>query len=1241
MTQTAICLAERNIVVNFEMLQAELLILYLTALWNCVVKLQRNHNENEHLLVFEGNGFTYLTVPPLLSSPSAEDKKLCFTDHRSEAWDPLSDICCLRDPGHVHAHVHHGEITEDILLEQCMEEAGCALPMAWELGSVLTPVSTCVEESGPHEHEEGCGHNKIAHGDHYDWLIPLKDGSYVLSHAQETVEGPSQFIEHGRLVKVGESLGQLKRRQPKQLVDLFIYEGPKRKGYESIPTAPVDPIVEKDSGCISLASPRAPPAAPNEIIQMSIPRGFKGPGMTKTTFDVMGICCPSEIPLIKKILEPLAGVEEVSVNTTSKTVVVLHDPAIVADVQIVKVLNEARLDATIHQRGVRRMTHKWPSPWTIGSGLLICVAFFHYLWSPLKWVALGSVAVAVPPIVVRSFVALRRFVLDINCLMLIAVGGAIALGDYLEAGSIAFLFTLADWLESRSSDKAREAISTVADLAPRSAVLMDGHKVAVEDVSIGTLLAVKAGELIPIDGEVVSGKSSVDESNITGESRPIEKAEGALVWAGAVNLSGYLTVRTTALAEDSAVSRMVRLVEDAQTQHSRTEQLVEKIAKYYTPVIVVSAVLVAAIPWAVHAHNPKHWVYFALVLLVVACPCALVISTPVVTTCGIAQAARAGLLVRGGSYLEMLGKIKKIAMDKTGTLTEGHFRVLNVHAVGNSADVEKRILYWIACVENKSSHPLAPALVGYARLSGVEPTGDVTDFEIISGEGVSAVVDGHSVKIGNARLASRCAAFEDTQSQAMIEQWSSQGATVGWVVVNERVLGIFGVADSLRPEAVEAVTSLKKMGVQVVMLTGDSEAAAAAVHNKLGDIEVHSQLLPEDKVNLVKELKTHGVTAMIGDGINDAPALAVADIGVAMGVAGSAVAMETADVALMTNDLRKLAVAIQLGNSCRWKIIQNVSLSFFTKLTIIVIAAAGYPSLWAAVLADVGTCLVVIFNSMRLLNWKRGVVLPKFESKGKHHHLQSHAHHHHVLDEHHHHHVLEEHHDCQHTEAGNQDADDIKTYDCNQSNDSSHHDHGGRGHHGHHHHLRVPCWPRRQHNREKKERSCSSRKCCKGRSSRAMPKDSCGQETGNGLNVMCNAECASQCTGAASDTKSTVGCRVDKKVHNDMRNTSNYEDCCSGGDRDPARSCCTEVTNRRHEHSHSHGKKQEPLSLQATCSEENGGVHICSGKESVICLSRLVRRSLNCCSAAHSGSHRSCNDGSYQPPEKVLPGTSV
>ncbi|CAM6093000.1 unnamed protein product [Calypogeia fissa] len=1067
---------------------------------SCIVSLQRRHDSSKHLLVLEGGGFTYLSVPP---SKSVDEGKLCFLDHRLESWDSVSEMCCLREAGHVHAHVHHGDITEDILLEQCMDEAGCTLPMPWDMGSMRTPICSGDERDSDHEHQEGCGHNRIAHGDHFDWLIPQDDGSYVLKHAQATANGVSQFIEHGRLVKVGESLGQLKRR-PRQLVNLFSYESPIRKGYESLPkteemldTEIVAFVKSPSIGCLALSSPKQAAVVQEDVVKLTIPRGFKSQGMIKTTFDVMGICCPSEVPLVKKILAPLPGVEEVLVNPTSKTVTVLHDPTVVADVQLVKILNEARLDASIHQRGKRRIGHKWPSPWTIGSGLLLLISFLHYAWSPLKWVALGSIAVGVPPILVRSLVALRRCVLDINALMIIAVGGAIALGDYVEAGSICFLFTLADWLESRSSDKAREAISNVGELAPQTAVLMDGQRVGVEDVKVGTLLAVKAGELIPIDGEVVSGKSSIDESTVTGESKPVEKAMGALVWAGTMNLSGYISVKTTALAEDSAVSRMVRLVEEAQNQHSRTEQLVEKVAKYYTPLVVLAALLIAVIPLAAGSHHHRHWIYLALVLLVVACPCALVISTPVTTTCGIAQAARSGLLVRGGGYLEALARVNVLAVDKTGTLTEGHFRVLDVQPFDSTTSVQQ-ILYWIACVESKSSHPLAPALVAYARLHGVEPTGDISDFEIIPGLGVSAVVDGYKVQIGNARLAASFVRFEDSNSE-IVNTWSNLGATVGWVGVNDRPVGVFGVADSVRPEAIEAVASLKKLGMRVVMLTGDSAAAASIVHSQIGDIEVHSELLPEDKVKLVKELKGTGVTAMVGDGINDAPALALADIGIAMGVAGSAVAMETADVALMTNDLRKLAVAIKLGRNVRFKIIQNVSLSFLTKLTIIILAAVGYPSLWAAVLADVGTCLVVIFNSMRLLNRKKGVVLPKFESKkghkrghqnhvhGQHQqkhgnldHFQDdhqeldstdyHQHHHQELgkirDNHHHHHHHEELDNC--GDGHPRLCDNLnKTGDhCHQElGKTCEHDH--YLHKMHHHGVKIPCWPSHRHGHSK------------------------------------------------------------------------------------------------------------------------------------------------------------------------------
>ncbi|CAM6098894.1 unnamed protein product [Calypogeia fissa] len=1070
---------------------------------SCIVSRQvlRRHGSSKHLLVLEGGGFTYLSVR---RSKSLDEGKLCFVDHRINSWDSVSDMCCLREAGHVHAHVHHGDTTEDILLEQCVEEAGCTLP--WTVGSTWTPSSSGDDPDSDHEHQEGCGHNQIAHGDHYDWLIPEEDGSYVLKHAQETMDGVSQFIEHGRLVKVGESLSQLRRRPKQQLVDLFFYESPSRKGDESVPKreeifeSEIVAFVQTPSlPCVSFSSTGQTEMVDEDVVKLTIPRGFKGQGIVKTTFDVMGICCPSEVPLVKKILEPLPGVEEVLVNATSKTVIVLHDPTIISDVQLVKTLNEARLDASIHQRGKRRIAQKWPSPWTIVSGVLLLISFIHYAYSPFKWVALGCVAVGVPPILVKSLVALRRFVLDINALMIIAVGGAIALGDYVEAGSICFLFTISEWLEARSSDKARDAISNVAELAPQTAVLMDGERVRVEDVKVGTLLAVKAGELIPIDGEVDSGKSSIDEGNVTGESKPVEKTTGAVVWAGTMNLSGYITVKTTALAEDSAVSRMVRLVEEAQNQHSRTEQLVEKVAKYYTPLVVVSAILIAVIPLAAGSHRHKHWIYLALVLLVVACPCALVISTPVTTTCGIAQAARSGLLVRGGGYLEALARVKVMAVDKTGTLTEGHFRVLDVHPV-DSATSTQQILYWIACVESKSSHPLAPALVAYARLHEVEPTGDISDFEIIPGLGVSARVDGCKVQIGNARLAASFVGFEGSNSD-VVNKWSNLGATIGWVGVNGQAVGVFGVADSVRPEAIEAVASLKKLGLRVVMLTGDSAAAASIVQTQIGDIEVDAELLPEDKVKRVKELKQTAVTAMVGDGINDAPALALADVGIAMGVAGSAVAMETADVALMTNDLRKLAVAIKLGRNVRSKIIQNVSLSFITKTTIIVLAAVGHPSLWAAVLADVGTCLVVIFNSMRLLNRKKGVVLPKFESKKHHSHnhghgthvfgnhdhkhgTHNHFHHdheeHHINDSHQHHHqelgkIRDTDHHHHHEEPGNWEDNHHLHRNLDKTGDNHHHELGNacqhdhhvhKMDHHHHHHshgIKFPFWPFHRH----------------------------------------------------------------------------------------------------------------------------------------------------------------------------------
>ncbi|MCO5601244.1 hypothetical protein L7F22_055363 [Adiantum nelumboides] len=683
-----------------------------------------------------------------------------------------------------------------------------------------------------------------------------------------------------------------------------------------------------------------------EALQVHVESLCSSVKLEKTTIDILGICCPAEVPLVKKILEPLPGVKEVLVNVAARTVTVQHDSRFTPAAWLVKLLNDAKLEASVHRRGEWKAAHKWPSLSTIACGLMVALTFFHYLYSPLRWLGLGAVAVGVPPIVRKSLISLKRWILDINALMLVAVAGAIFLGDYLEAGSVVFLFTLADWLESRSSDKARKALASVVSLAPQIAVLADsGAKVPVAEVAVGSILSVKAGEHVPIDGIVIFGKSAMDESNLTGESVLVGKEVGATVWAGTLNITGYLHIQTTALAEESAVSRMVKLVEEAQTRGSNVEKLVEKFAKYYTPVVILAAMGTAIIPLFVHPHNGRHWLYVALVLLVVACPCALVISTPVATTCAIARAAQMGLIVKSGGALETLGKLKVLALDKTGTLTEGHFQVIDVRALGENTDIA-RLLHWIACIESQSSHPIAASLVAYAKLHGIASLDKVEGFEILAGEGVSGIIGGHTIHIGNEHLARRFSwTQDDAVEPALMESWRRQGWSISWIGLDEKLAGILCTGDPLRVEAQEFVRIMKKFGLHLVMLTGDSLAAATVAQKKLGELEVYTQLFPQDKVDLLLRIKSK---------------------------LGCTVAMETADVALMTNDLRQLAAAVKLGRGVRWKIWQNVILSVGTKLLIILLAAFGFASLWGAVLADVGTCLIVIFNSMLLLGRRKG-----------------------------------------------------------------------------------------------------------------------------------------------------------------------------------------------------------------------------------------------------------------------------
>ncbi|RLM56023.1 cadmium/zinc-transporting ATPase HMA3-like [Panicum miliaceum] len=702
------------------------------------------------------------------------------------------------------------------------------------------------------------------------------------------------------------------------------------------------------------------------------PPGSAGGKAQKTYFDVLGICCPSEVPLVEKLLDPLPGVRKVTVIVPSRTVIVVHDADATPPAQIVKVLNQARLDASVraYGSGTEKLTNKWPSPYVLICGACLLVSLFEHFWRPLRWFALGAVAAGLPPIVLRSIAAARRLTLDVNILMLIAVSGAIALKDFSEAGFIVFLFTTAEWLETRASHKATAGMSSLMSMTPQKAVLAEtGQVVAAQDVKVNTVIAVKAGEVIPIDGVVVDGRSEVDESTLTGESFPVAKQPESQVWAGTLNIDGYIAVRTTAMADNSAVAKMARLVEEAQNSRSNTQRLIDTCAKYYTPAVVVMAAAVAVIPVVIRAHNLKHMFQLALVLLVSACPCALVLSTPVATFCALLTAARTGLLIKGGDVLESLAKIKIAAFDKTGTITRGEFSVEEFQAVGGRVPIQQ-LLYWVSSIESRSSHPMASVLVDYAQSKSVEPKSDnVTEFQIYPGEGIYGEIDGEGVYIGNKRILSRasCETVPDMKDMKRV--------TIGYVACKKELIGVFSLSDSCRTGSAEAIKELRSLGIKSVMLTGDSAVAAAYAQNQLGNIldEVHSELLPEDKVRIVDELKAkYGPTLMIGDGMNDAPALAKADVGVSMGVSGSAVAMETSHITLMSNDIRRIPKAVQLARRTHRTIIVNIIFSVITKLAIVGLAIAGHPLIWAAVLADVGTCLLVIMYSMLLLRSKGG-----------------------------------------------------------------------------------------------------------------------------------------------------------------------------------------------------------------------------------------------------------------------------
>nr|WGT93844.1 HMA3 [Brassica napus] len=687
-------------------------------------------------------------------------------------------------------------------------------------------------------------------------------------------------------------------------------------------------------------------------------------------FDVVGICCSSEVSLVGEILRPLDGVKEFSVIVPSRTVIVVHDVLLISPLQIVKALNQARLEASVRPYGETSLTSQWPSPFAVVSGVLLALSFLKYFYRPLEWFALVAVVAGVFPILAKAVASVTRFRVDINALTLIAVIATVCMEDYTEAATIVFLFSVADWLESSAAHKASTVMSSLMSLAPRKAVIAEtGQEVDVDDVGINTVVAVKAGESIPIDGVVVDGSCDVDEKTLTGESFPVSKQRDSTVLAATINLNGYIKVKTTALARDCVVAKMTKLVEEAQKSQTKTQRFIDKCSRYYTPAVVVIAACFAVIPVLLKVDNLSHWFHLALVVLVSGCPCGLILSTPVATFCALTKAATSGFLIKTGDCLETLAKIRIAAFDKTGTITKAEFMISDFKSLSHNINL-KTLVYWVSSIESKSSHPMAAALIDYARSVSVEPTPDmVENFQNFPGEGVYGRIDGQDIYIGNKRIAQRVGCLSTGLKTLQL----NRGKTIGYIYIGEELTGSFSLLDGCRHGAAQALQELKSLNIKTAMLTGDNQDAAMSIQEQLGDALdiVHAELLPQDKARIIDEFKSQGPTMMVGDGLNDAPALAKADIGISMGISGSALATETGDIILMSNDINKIPKGMRLARRSHRKVIENVVLSVGIKGAIMVLGLVGYPLIWAAVLADAGTCLLVILNSMMLLRDER------------------------------------------------------------------------------------------------------------------------------------------------------------------------------------------------------------------------------------------------------------------------------
>lgn len=713
-----------------------------------------------------------------------------------------------------------------------------------------------------------------------------------------------------------------------------------------------------------------------------------------TLYRITGMDCAEEVTVLQRELGPLVGgAEHLGFDILNGRMRLLPSASHPGDEVLLEAIAETGMQGEVW-RDASTFTAKEPVSRglsyrrlaTLMSGVAIVTAVaVHGLmagnWqaglgvieSPMPWPVrmlylLGTVFGAwfVAP---KAYHALRRLRPDMNLLMVVAVSGAFAVDEWFEAAAVAFLFSLSLLLENWSVRRARRAVEALLDLSPPTVRLrtQDGREnvVSPEDTQVGAVFVVKPGERIALDGEIVDGRTVVNQAPITGESAPVAKHSGDAVFAGTVNGDGAIIVRSTKPAGETTLAHIIRMVGDARSRKSPSERWVEQFARVYTPIVVVLAILVATIPPVLLSQPWNRWGYSALVLLLIACPCALVISTPVTIVSALAAAARQGVLIKGGEFIEAPARLKAIAFDKTGTLTEGKPRVVEIVPLSGHTDHE--LLERALALEMLSEHPLAQAIVRHAKSLGVVPIA-AEDVQMVPGKGVSGRFDGRLFWLGSHRFLEE-RGLEVPEIRAQLNELMSSGRSVIVVGNDDHVCGLIALADDVRIAASVTLHCLRNQGVKhLVMLTGDNAATAAEISKRVGIDEFYSELLPNDKVLAIEQLvQRYQSVAMIGDGVNDAPALARASIGIAMGATGTDVAIETADIALMTDDLSRLPWLIGHSRRALTIVRQNIAFALAVKLLFVGLTFAGMASLWSAIAADTGASLLVIFNGLRLL----------------------------------------------------------------------------------------------------------------------------------------------------------------------------------------------------------------------------------------------------------------------------------